>query len=66
MVAGVKKDKDGYVLWDLPEETVLLMVLMGFARLAADGIHEFTPEGEKWIRDYCEGVLRLHQSEETQ
>lgn len=49
--------KEGYVLWDLPEDTVKLLVEMGFVRLADDGIHEFTPEGEKWIKDYCEGVL---------
>lgn len=54
---AVRKDEDGNTLIDLPEETVLTMVALGFAHVADDGIHEFTEAGKQWIEAFCESVL---------
>lgn len=50
--------EDKHEIWDLPEETIRDMVLLGFAKRGEDGIHEFTEKGTKWIHDYCEARMK--------
>lgn len=57
---AVPNTEPAYEEWDLPEETVRLMVSVGFAH-KVDGFYEFTEAGKKWIHAYCERVLEEHR-----
>jgi len=51
---------EDHVIWELPATTIQKMVMYGFAQKAEDGVHEFTPEGVKWISEWCaEGLKKF-------
>jgi hypothetical protein len=50
--------EDKHEIWNLPEETVQLMTLLGLARRGEDGIHEFTEKGDKWMNDWCAQAIK--------
>lgn len=54
--------REKFELIDVPEQTVLLMVLLGHARLAEDGIHELTEAGGKWLSDWCDKKFAEHEA----